>query len=134
MTYLAGVLLSLLVSYGAVMMPRGISPRMPEFWLTPWLYGLPVLVLAWPVYFQVFKRLPRLSWWQLGLVGAALSPLAFAMLIIGDALFRGALPDQARPVSFYLPWNSVFTYWYALFGFLLGGYVGLGRRLFQRSA
>lgn len=129
MSYVAGVLLSLWASYVAVMVPRGMSPSMPEFWLTPWLYGAPVLLLAWPVYFQVFKRLPRLSWWQLGLIGAALSPLAFATLIIGDAVLRGSLPDQARPASFYVPWNSIFTYWYALFGLLLGGYVGFRRRL-----
>lgn len=125
MRYIAGVVIALLGSYAAIMMPRGMSVSMPEFWLTPLLYGAPLLLLAWPVYLQVFKRLPKCSWWQLALIGALLSPLPFAVLIIGDALLRGSLPDAARPLSFYFPWRSVFTYWYALFGALIGAYFGL---------
>ena len=128
MTFVLGVVVSLLVSYLVVIVPRGMSPAMPEFWVMPILYGAPVLLLAWPIYLQVFKRLRRWSWWQLGLIGAALSPLPFAVLLVVSGMLSGTLFDGTQPLFFYFPWNSVFTYWYAMFGLLLGMWVGARRK------
>lgn len=128
MSFVLGVVLSLLVSFAVVWVPRGASPTMPEFWVTPVLYGLPVLCLAWPLYFQLFKRLRKRPWWQLAIVGALLSPLAFATLLIGEGVLKGSLLPSERPWSYYVPWNSVFTYWYAIFGLLLGAYFGIVNR------
>lgn len=121
---LIAVVLSLWISFAAVLTPRGMSPGMPEFWVTPWLYGLPVLVLAWPVYLPLFRRLRERSKWIPPLVGVALSPIPFFLLIFGSDALRGELL-ASHPRSYYLPWRSVFTIWYAVFGILLGGWVAL---------
>lgn len=87
-----GVLLALWVSFIVVMIPRGMRPAIPEFWLTPWLYGAPVLVLGWPMYLQIFKRLPQAAWWKLSIIGLLLCPIPFFLLIVGSSAIRGEFP------------------------------------------
>ena len=119
---LIAVVLCLLVSFAVVMAPRGMSPMTPEFWVTPWLYGLPVLFLSWPVYLALFRRLRARNRWILPILGFALSPIPFFLLIFGSDALRGELL-ASHPRSYYLPWRSVFTIWYAVFGVLLGGWM-----------
>lgn len=124
---LIAVMWSLLASYLVIMVPLGMSPRMPEFWVTPWLYGLPLLVLAWSVYLPLFHRLRTNYRWSLPILGIALSPVPFFLLIFASDAMRGDFL-ASHPASFYIPWRSVFTEWYALFGFMLGSWIALKTR------
>jgi hypothetical protein len=115
-------LVSLLVSFAVVMIPRGMRVTMTEFWLTPWLYGAPLLLLVWPVYLPAFRRMRNAGWWAFPFVGALIAPLPFLLLVVAD-LARGS----ERSLGAYLPWNSVFGIWYALFGAVLGSWVAVTR-------
>jgi hypothetical protein len=126
MTNVLGFLLALWLSFAMVWMPRGMAPSMPEFWLTSWLYGAPLIVLAWPLYLTLFRRLRRQPWWMLAIVGFVLSPIPFYLLIVATAMIQRRLPTGYSS-SYYVPWNSVFTTWYAVFGVLFGIWVGLTR-------
>lgn len=126
MTNLLGFLLALWLSFAIVWVPRGMAPSMPEFWLTPWLYGAPLIVLAWPLYLNLFKRLHRRPWWLPAIVGFLLSPVPFYLLIVAMLVMNTQLPT-AYPLSYYRPWNSIFTVWYAVFGALFSIWVSLNK-------
>lgn len=121
------VLLSLYLSWAVVMMPRGMSITMPEFWVGSLTYGAPILLLAWPLYLPVFKRLRNAPWWALPPIALLLTSIPFMVLMIVE-FWRIGETRWIRPFSAYLPWNTIFGTWYAIFGLLLGAGVGLTRR------
>lgn len=116
------VVVSLWISFMLVWTPFGMRVTMPEFWATPWLYGIPLLLLAWPLYFPVFRRIRQ--GWALPIVGALLALFPHLILVLVDVV-----SGQSRSISLskYLPWHSVFGLWYAAFGVVLGAWVGLTR-------
>ncbi|MBY0493716.1 MAG: hypothetical protein K2Y23_05840 [Cyanobacteria bacterium] len=122
MKLLTKTLVALLASYAIVMIPRGMRVTMPEFWITPWLYGAPLLLLAWPIYFPTFKKLRKVGRWTLPLAGVLIAPLPFLVLIGVDVVL-----GNERSLNAYVPTNSIFGVWYAVFGAVLGGLVGWGR-------
>lgn len=126
MKNLAGTLLSLFFSFALVMVPTGMRVDMPEFWITPFLYGLPLLALAWPVYLNVFKRLGRTHWWGLAFIGIVLAPIPFFITLMVHFFQSGGFQVE-RPLQYFLPWRSVFGIWYGVFGAMLGSWVGLTR-------
>jgi hypothetical protein len=92
MTTLLGAFLALWLSFVVVWVPSGMKPNMPEFWVTPWLYGWPLVLLAWPLYLTLFKRVPNAAWWKLAVLGLVLSLVPFWLLAIAGNLIRGASP------------------------------------------
>lgn len=129
-----GLLLALWVSFTAAWVPWGMKPSMPEFWLTPWLYGAPLLILAWPLYLTLFRRVPNATWWKLAAVGFLLSPLPFFLLTIGNNVIKGNSALAGFSLSYFVPWANVYVQWYSLFGILFGAWVGLMDRSTAKRA
>ena len=125
MNNLLGFLLALWVSFAAAWAPWGMEPSMPEFWLTPWLYGAPLLILACPLYLTIFRRVRKATWWKLAAVGFLLSPVPFCLLAIGNNVIKGNSPLAGFSLSYFVPWSNIYAHWYGLFGVLFGAWVGL---------
>jgi hypothetical protein len=127
MTTFLGILLAWLGSFAGSMLilARGWrgSPIQPEFWALAFGLGWPVLLLAWPVYLQLFKRANGPVWWKLPIIGSLLFPIPILLVMAADWAINSRLPG-AEDIGADI-WLAV---WYALFGCLFGVWVGLTRR------
>lgn len=134
MNNVVGVLLAWLASFWVSMavLAEGWKgrPSQPEFWVLAGVLGWPVLLLAWPVYHQAFRRMPGAAWWKLAMIGLLMFPLPLVLLIVADWIIRGDLPRG--PLSSFA-WDFWCALWYALFGLLFGAWVGMTRRLESRG-
>src|SRR5918998_5014851 len=95
------VLLSFYLSWAIAMMPHGMRITMPEFWVGSLVYGAPLLLLAWPLYFPIFKRLRSAPWWTLPPIALLVTSIPFSVLMIVE-FWRIGETRWVRPLGAYL--------------------------------
>jgi len=81
------------------------------------LYGLPLILLVWPLYLRLLLQ-PRILPSLKPVLGAALSPIPLALLQVGHWAMYGDL--IVNPIRFFGGFYFVCLVWYILFGFALG--------------
>ena len=112
----------------------GVRPTQPEYWVAPALYGMPLLLLSWPLYYKLLSRTGMRPFLK-PVIGAALFPIPGVLLHVGHWAFTGE--SVASPLHFFDGYYLLFFIWYALFGFSLGSLlaiVQLRRERTERSA
>lgn len=127
MTNAIRVLVTLWATFLLVPVPfYGFSPRQPEFWLTPLLYGAPLLLLAWPLYLSAFRRVPTQYRWALPVVGFCFAVAPCLLMQFVDS----AVNDRpfVSPLAYFGGYYLAMAFWYALFGAFLGGWIAWSRR------
>jgi hypothetical protein len=124
------VVLSFALSFVVALAPFGARPWRPEFWPVSLLYGMPLIVLAWPIYARLLRR-PRIPPLLKPVPGATLFPLPAMLLPFVHWALDGEL--VVNPIRFYSGLYMVFLIWYVLFGIALGALFAVGERRFSRQ-
>lgn len=125
------VILAFAVSFVVALVPFGARPTRPEFWLMPLLYGMPLILLAWPVYVRLLARagirpLLKPVW------GATLFPIPAILLPAVHWALDGEL--VVNPIRFYDGIYLAFLIWYILFGVSLGALFAIAQLRTNRSS
>ena len=109
------------LTFVAAITPSGGRPSQPEFWVMLALYGLPLILLAWPLYVRLLRQ-SRIPPPLKPVLGAGLFPIPAALLQVGHWMVYGDL--IVNPIRFVGGFYFVFLVWYMLFGFALGALLG----------
>lgn len=124
------VVFSFALSFVAAVVPFGARPGQPEFWLTPLLYGIPLILLAWPLYVRLLRRAeirPLLK----PILGASFFPIPAVMLQGLHWALNGELIGS--PIRFFGGLYLAFLVWYVLFGIALGALFAIAQLKMNRS-
>ena len=117
---IGGVLVSFWLSLAIAWLSQGGDFASPDFWPGGWFYGLPLLLLS-PLYVKLFEWLPARLWLR-ALVGAALTPIPLAALLL---IMSGAGVAIETDSGLAFEWDvliGLYGFWYAMYGVFLGAW------------